>query len=90
MSNSVLAVFAHPDDVEFVAAGTMLLLAEAGYDLHYFLLCSGNCGAMDLGPEDIGGVREAEARKAAGILGAKFYPSIADDLELIYNVENLR
>ena len=90
MNKSALAIFAHPDDVEFVAAGTMLLLAGAGYELHYFLLCSGNCGAMDLGPEDIRSVREAEARKAAGILGATFYPSIVDDLELIYNVENLR
>ena len=90
MKKSALAVFAHPDDIEFVAAGTMFLLAEAGYDLHYFLLCSGNCGAMDLGPEDIRDVREAEARKAAGILGATFYPSIVDDLELVYNIENLR
>ena len=90
MNKSALAVFAHPDDIEFVAAGTMFLLAEAGYDLHYFLLCSGNCGAMDLGPEDIRDVRQSEARKAAEILGAKFYPPIADDLELIYCVENLR
>ena len=82
MNKSALAVFAHPDDIEFVAAGTMFLLAEAGYDLHYFLLCSGNCGAMDLGPEDIRDVRQSEARKAAEILGAKFYPPIADDLEL--------
>lgn len=90
MKKSAIAIFAHPDDIEFVAAGTMLLLAEAGYDLHYFLLCSGNCGAMDLGPGDIRGVREAEAHKAAGILGATFYPPIADDLELVYSVDNLR
>ena len=90
VKKSALAVFAHPDDIEFVAAGTMFLLAEAGYDLHYFLLCSGNCGAMDLGPEDIRDVRQGEARKAAEILGATFYPPIADDLELIYCVENLR
>jgi LmbE family N-acetylglucosaminyl deacetylase len=90
VKKSALAIFAHPDDIEFVAAGTMLLLAEAGYDLHYFLLCSGNCGAMDLGPMDIRGVREGEARKAAEILGAQFYGSITDDLELVYSVENLR
>ena len=90
MNKSALAVFAHPDDVEFVAAGTMLLLAEAGYDLHYFLLCSGNCGAMNLSPGDIRDVREAESRKAAEILGATFYPSIAHDLELFYCVEHLR
>lgn len=90
MTKSVLAAFAHPDDIEFVAAGTMMLLAEAGYELHYFLFCSGNCGAMDLGPSDIRGVREGEARKAAEIIGATFHPSFADDLELLYNVENLR
>lgn len=90
MNKSVLAIFAHPDDIEFVAAGTMLLLSEAGYDLHYFNLCSGNCGAMNLGPSQTSAVREEEARKAAEILGATFHPSIADDLELVYSVENLR
>ena len=90
MNKSALAIFAHPDDIEFVAAGTLLLLAEAGYDLHCFVACSGNCGAMDSGPEEIRSVREAEARKGAEILGATFHPSIVDDLELIYNVENLR
>ena len=72
MNKSALAIFAHPDDIEFVAAGTLLLLAEAGYDLHYFVACSGNCGSMDLGPEEIRTVREAEARKGAEILGAPF------------------
>jgi hypothetical protein len=29
------AISAHPDDIEFYMAGTMLLLSEAGYELHY-------------------------------------------------------
>ena len=90
MNKSVLAIFAHPDDIEFVAAGTMLLLSEAGYDLHYFNLCSGNCGSMNLSSSQTSALREEEARKAAAIIGATFHPSIVDDLELIYNVENLR
>lgn len=90
MNKSVLAIFAHPDDIEFVAAGTMLLLSEAGYDLHYFNLCSGNCGSMNLSSSQTSALREEEARKAAEIIGATFHPSIVDDLELIYNVENLR
>ena len=90
MKKSAIAIFAHPDDVEFMAAGTMILLAKAGYELHYFLLCSGNCGAVSLGPNEIRGVREAEARKAAEIIGAEFHPCISDDLELVYSVENLR
>ena len=28
-----LALMAHPDDIEFVAAGTLLLLAEAGWEI---------------------------------------------------------
>ena len=90
MKKSAIAIFAHPDDVEFMAAGTMILLAKAGYELHYFLLCSGNCGAVSLGPNEIRGVREAEARKAAEIVGAEFHPCISDDLELVYSAENLR
>ena len=44
---SVLALFAHPDDIEFVAAGTMLLLQQQGWDLHYMNLCSGNGGSVE-------------------------------------------
>ena len=40
-SKSALAVFAHPDDIEFCAAGTLLLLAEQGWNIHYFNLSSG-------------------------------------------------
>ena len=32
---SVMAIAAHPDDIEFLMSGTMMLLAEAGYELHY-------------------------------------------------------
>ena len=35
---AVLAVFAHPDDIEFVAAGTLLRLREAGWQIHYLNL----------------------------------------------------
>jgi LmbE family N-acetylglucosaminyl deacetylase len=36
MSDKVaMAISAHPDDIEFYMAGTMLLLSGAGYDLHY-------------------------------------------------------
>jgi LmbE family N-acetylglucosaminyl deacetylase len=87
---SVLAVFAHPDDIEFVAAGTMLLLAERGWDLHYMNLCNGNCGSVVMGAGELARVRLAEARAAARLLGAKFYAPIANDLELNYSTALLR
>jgi N-acetylglucosamine malate deacetylase 1 len=39
---SAIAVAAHPDDIEFMMAGTLLLLKRAGYEIHYFNLLSGN------------------------------------------------
>lgn len=87
---SVLALFAHPDDIEFVAAGTMLLLAEHGWDLHYMNLCTGNGGSLEMDGPTTTRTRDAEAREAARILGATFYPPICDDLELTYSVPLLR
>ncbi|MBT5707276.1 MAG: hypothetical protein HOI66_13240, partial [Verrucomicrobia bacterium] len=37
-----LAVAAHPDDIEFGMAGTLLRLAEEGYSLHYLNLSTGS------------------------------------------------
>ena len=87
---SVLAVFAHPDDIEFVAAGTLLLLKEKGWDLHYMNLCTGSCGSVVLGAQELSRVRLAEARASAHLLGAKFYAPICDDLELSYSTPFLR
>jgi N-acetylglucosamine malate deacetylase 1 len=87
---AVLALFAHPDDIEFVAAGTMLLLAERGWDLHYMNLCTGHGGSVEMDGPTTSRTRLAEAKEAARILGATFYPPICDDLELTYSVPLLK
>jgi LmbE family N-acetylglucosaminyl deacetylase len=87
---SALAVFAHPDDIEFVAAGTLLLLKERGWDLHYMNLCTGNCGSLVLDASALARVRLAEAQAAARLLGARFYGPICNDLELNYTTPFLR
>jgi LmbE family N-acetylglucosaminyl deacetylase len=86
----VMAIAAHPDDIEFMMAGTMLLLKQAGYELHYMNLSSGNCGSMTMSPSKTIRVRKAEARQAAKILGATFHPSLAHDLEITYDLRLLR
>jgi N-acetylglucosamine malate deacetylase 1 len=87
---SALAIFAHPDDIEFVAAGTLLMLAERGWQIHYFNLCDGCCGSVHLDARTAAAVRLAEARQAASLLGAVFHPPICHDLELTYTVPLLR
>lgn len=85
-----LAVVAHPDDIEFQIAGTLLLLKEAGWETHYWNVSSGNCGSLEMPPAKTAKVRRAEARNAAKILGAEWHPSIANDLEILYDVPTLR
>lgn len=87
---SALALFAHPDDIEFVAAGTLLLLKERGWDIHYMNLSTGNGGSVQMDGPTTANKRLEEGREAARILGAVFYPPIADDLEIIYSVPLLR
>ena len=45
---TALAVFAHPDDIEFRAAGTLLLLKDRGWDVHYCNLSRGDLGSATL------------------------------------------
>jgi LmbE family N-acetylglucosaminyl deacetylase len=86
---SVLAVAAHPDDIEFVMAGTLMQLAQRGWQVHYFNVANGCCGSMDLDRLECARVRLLEAQRAAELLGARFYPPICDDLAIFYNAELL-
>jgi N-acetylglucosamine malate deacetylase 1 len=81
---------AHPDDIEFVMAGTLLRLKERGWDIHYFNLSTGNCGSVRYSAAKTRQLRLAEAKRAAKILGAHFHPPIADDLEIFCDIKLLR
>ncbi|HEX7859446.1 MAG TPA: PIG-L family deacetylase [Verrucomicrobiae bacterium] len=87
---SAFAIAAHPDDIEFVMAGTLLLLGRAGYDLHYMTVASGNCGSMTMSTAKTRTVRRKESVAAAKILGAKYHPPLCDDLEIFYDLKTLR
>lgn len=87
---SALAIFAHPDDIEFVAAGTLLLLADKGWDLHYMNLCNGNCGSLRTGADETARTRLLEAQASARVIGAHFHSPICGDLELNYEIGYLR
>ncbi len=79
------AVAAHPDDIEFMMAGTLLMLGRAGYELHMMNLCNGSCGTQEYCREDIILKRTEEARRAAETLGAVFHEPLVDDLDLFYD-----
>jgi len=87
---SALFIGAHPDDIEFYMAGTLLLLAEAGFQIHYMTLASGSCGSLKFSADRTRSIRRQEAKRAAKVLGATFRPSLVDDLEVLYDVYHRR
>jgi N-acetylglucosamine malate deacetylase 1 len=87
---TVLAVACHPDDMEFMMGGTLLLLKRAGCALHYLNIANGCAGSATLGPAQIAAVRRAEAMKAAAMFGAVYHESMADDLDVLYRQDLIR
>ena len=67
----VLAVMAHPDDVDFGAAGTIAQLTKAGVEVSYCIVTNGDAGGFDpsVPRSDIAGIRQAEQRAAAEEVG---------------------
>ncbi|MCX8156192.1 MAG: PIG-L family deacetylase [Verrucomicrobiae bacterium] len=86
MKPVVMAVAAHPDDIEFMMAGTLLLLREAGWEAHYLNLASGNCGSLEHPSAVVRRVRAREAQAACRILGATWHAPVVDDLEIFYEL----
>ena len=68
----ILAIHAHPDDVEILAGGTLALLADAGHAITIATLTPGDCGSHELGPAEIADVRRREAAAAAARIGAQY------------------
>lgn len=87
---AALAIVAHPDDIEFVAAGTLLLLRERGWKIHSLNLSGGDCGSTTTGPDETRRIRAAEGRAAATVIGAEFHESLASDLCIFYEERLLR
>jgi LmbE family N-acetylglucosaminyl deacetylase len=81
---TALGVFAHPDDMEIVAAGTLLRLQRAGFTIHCLALANGCCGSSVLGREDTARVRRAEAEDACRLAGFTWHESLVSDVEIFY------
>ncbi len=90
MKPPAIAIGAHPDDIEFYMAGTLLLLQRAGYEIHYLNVANGCCGSVQYDVKKTRILRRGEARRAAKILGAHFHESLCNDMEILYDLKLLR
>ena len=66
-----LVVTAHPDDVDFGAAGTVAMLTDAGVEVSYCIVTDGDAGGSDraMARHDVAMLRRKEQTDAAKIVG---------------------
>lgn len=69
----ILVVVAHPDDVEFGAAGTVANWTDAGIEVSFCIVTDGDAGGFDpaVPRGEISGIRRAEQRNAAKVIGVE-------------------
>ena len=72
MKTKILAIHAHPDDVEILAAGTLAQLAAAGHAVTIVTMSPGDCGSDGHSQEEIAAIRRGEAARSAGHIGAGY------------------
>jgi LmbE family N-acetylglucosaminyl deacetylase len=86
----VLAICCHPDDMEMMMGGTLLLLKQGGSEIHTINLANGCAGSVELRAEEIAIVRRKEAQAAAALHGFILHESLVDDLEVFYTQDLIR
>jgi len=70
---TALTFLAHPDDAEILCAGTLVRLADAGWQIHIATATPGDCGTMTATRWDISSTRTNEARAAAALINATYH-----------------
>jgi LmbE family N-acetylglucosaminyl deacetylase len=82
---TVLSFGAHPDDAEFMCAGTLALLQKKGWRVHIATMTPGDCGTVEYSREEISRIRKAEAAKAAALLDGSYHCLECGDAFIMYD-----
>lgn len=89
LATHILAIHAHPDDVEMLGSGTLALLRERGHRVTIATMTAGECGSIEHGLEETAQIRKREAAKAASLIGASYACAGLPDLG-VFNDEAAR
>ena len=82
MTVRILAIHAHPDDLEILAAGTLAHLSRQGHSITVATMTAGDCGTAEYDAETISAMRREEARRAAEMIGATYVCAEFRDLAI--------
>ena len=86
---NILAIGAHPDDVETMCAGTLAKYASQGHKVFIATATSGNIGSAVHSMEEIARIRKQEAANSAALIGAEYICLDYDD-EMFYETKEVR
>jgi N-acetylglucosamine malate deacetylase 1 len=82
----ILAIGAHPDDLEIQVGGTLARYVQSGCHVTMAIATDGSAGHMEIKADELAVIRHREAQDAANIIGADFIwlgyrdELIADDI----------
>lgn len=86
----ILAIGAHPDDIEIACSGTLAKCVKRGDTVIVCHACSGNLGHVVIPPEELKVMRANEAKRAGALAGIEVIHGGFDDLDLFENNKEAR
>lgn len=89
MSKTVLGLFSHPDDAEFLCAGTLSLLQNVGCSIHIATMAPGDKGTAVYSREEVSEIRRAEAAKAVQIINGEYHCLEFEDVYILYDRQTI-
>jgi len=81
----ILAIHAHPDDIEILAGGTLALLAALGHTITMVSMTPGDCGTSQYPADEISCIRRKEAAASASKIGAEYFCGEFRDMAIFNN-----
>ena len=85
---NILAIGAHPDDLELLCAGTLALYRQQGHEVFMCHICDGNKGSMVYSSEELVKIRRKEAIESGKLIGAKSIWGGISDGEVLLDLES--
>jgi LmbE family N-acetylglucosaminyl deacetylase len=80
-----MSLLAHPDDAEMLCAGTLIQLADTGWEIHIATVAAGDCGSATLGRPEIAAIRRGEGNAAAAKIGAAYHCLDEPDVHVAFD-----
>jgi LmbE family N-acetylglucosaminyl deacetylase len=87
---NILAVGAHPDDLELLCAGTLAKYAKSGNSIYMYHTCNGDKGGFNKTSDEIRTERELEAKNSAKVINAKSFGGDFEDGNVYVNDQSKR